>query len=159
MQYHPDRSNDPKSATAFLLVNEAYEYLKNPVRRSRGNRKTPKTGRERDENIRREKHDDWDKYQREAARQRANRYAQASAEEFSKSPIYRAAAAIDTFYNYLFIVMGLLIILVPILNIEDLRDVETGEIDQSGIVIPFIIGVCFVYGIWYFLFKLKEEDS
>ena len=159
MQYHPDRSDDPRSATAFVLVNEAYEYLKDPVRRLKGVHNSPKTGRERDEEIRREKHDDWDEYQKEAARQRAYRYAQTSAEEFSKSPIYRAAAAIDKFYNYLFIVIGLLIILIPIFNIEELRNMDTGEIDQLGIVAPFIIGVCFVYGIWYFIFKLKEEEA
>ncbi len=159
MQYHPDRSDDPRSAAAFVLVNEAYEYLKDPARRSKEVQTPPKTGRERDENIRKDKHDDWEEYQKEAARQRAYRYAQASAEEFSNSRIYRAAAAIDKFYNYLFIVIGLLIVLIPIFNIEELRDMNTGEVDQFGIVVPFIIGVCFIYGIWYFVFKLNEEEA
>ena len=31
--HHPDRSNDPKSAALFIRITEAYEVLKDPIRR------------------------------------------------------------------------------------------------------------------------------
>jgi hypothetical protein len=158
MQYHPDRSDDPRAAAAFVLVNEAYEYLKNPSRRIKSTSVKTKTGRHRDEEIRKDRYEDWDAYQKDAARQRAYRHAQSSAEQFARSPIYKAAAVIDKVYNYLFIAIGILMILIPIFNIEDLRNRDTGEVNQYGIVVPFILGVAFIYGIWYFVFKLREEE-
>ena len=158
MQYHPDKNPEPRAAAAFVLVNEAYEYLKDPVRRQKAST-LPRSGRDRDEAIRKEKHDDWEAYQQEAARQRAFRQAQASIEEFEKSPIYRAAAVVDKVYNYLFILIGLMIILVPIFSLDELRYYDTGEVNQYAVVVPFIIGVSFIYGIWYFIFKLKEGEA
>jgi len=157
MQYHPDRSDDPRAAAAFVLVNEAYEFLKDPSRRPAAT--AVKTGRHRDEEIRKDKHEDWEAYQKEAARQRAYRYAQSSAEQFARSPIYKAAAVVERVYNYLFIAIGILMIFIPIFNIEDLRNRDTGEVNQYGIVVPFILGVAFIYGIWYFVFKLREEEA
>ncbi|NNK80296.1 MAG: DnaJ domain-containing protein, partial [Flavobacteriales bacterium] len=85
MRYHPDRNAEPRAAQAFILVNEAYEFLSDPGRRASYSR--PKTGRERDDERRKARYEDWEAYQKEAARRRAKAYAKGMVEEFERSPM------------------------------------------------------------------------
>lgn len=156
MKYHPDRNSDPRAAEAFILVNEAYEYLSDKERRTLYS--SPKTGRARDEEMRKKRNKDWEDMQREAARKRAAAYARGKVEDFEKSRIYRAAAMLDRFYNYLFIVIGVMIAVMPVIGALRMTEQEKVEFNYYGLILPVILGVGFVYGIWYFVFNLQESD-
>lgn len=156
MKYHPDRNAEPRAAEGFILVNEAYEYLSDKGRREVYSR--PRTGRERDEQKRKASNKDWEDHHKEAARGRAAAYASGKVEDFEKSRIYRAAAALDQFYNYLFIGIGVMIAILPVIGALNLTEAEKLEFNYYGLILPVILGGGFVFGIWYFIFNLKESD-
>lgn len=161
MRYHPDRNADPRAAEAFILVNEAYEYLSDTKRRTSHStsRTSRTTGRARDEEMRRSRRQSWDEHQREAARQRAARYANASVEDFKKSPLYRAAMVMDSFYNYIFLLVGVIIIIGPFYGLTLMDPVEREEYNYFQLIVPVVLGVGFIYGLWYFIFKVNEEED
>ena len=154
MRYHPDRNAEPRAAEAFILVNEAYEYLSDPQRRTVS---APMTGRARDEARRKARHDDWEAYQREAARRRAEAYARASVDEFERSPLFKAAMFMDRIYNYLFIILGMLIIILPFIGVYTMDEEYKEDYNYFILIVPVILGLVFVYGMWYFTFKLEED--
>jgi len=153
MKYHPDKNSDPRAAEGFILVNEAYEYLSDSQRRTYSR---PKTGRERDDARRSANYQAWVRNEREGARRRAAEHAQESFGIFKDSKIYKAAMVLDRVYNYVFLGMGALMALVPIFGLGFLTDEEKNDFNYPGLIFPVIIGIAFVYGIWYFLFKLEE---
>lgn len=147
MRYHPDRNDDPRAEEAFILVNEAYEYLSDAVRRKA---------------LRNTDHDwtritpEWET-ERERARQRARAHAHAKAEEFQRSPIYKAAMALNKVYDYVFIALGLGMAFMPIIGHLTESEVEREEKNVFQFIFPFLIGGAFIYGIWYFLFKQQDD--
>lgn len=157
MRYHPDRNPEPRAAQAFILVNEAYEFLNDPGRRQAYS--TPRTGRQRDDAKRRARYDDWEAYQKEAARRRADAYARGKVEEFERSPLFRAAMMMDRVYNYLFIVIGVLIAAMPLIGAWFMTEEEKVDYNYYKLIIPVVLGVGFVFGIWYFVFKLEEDSD
>lgn len=159
MRYHPDRNPEPRAEEAFILVNEAYEYLKDDGRREYLS--SVLTGRHHAPRYRKENGgmDDWERAEREMARQRARAHAQARAEEFQRSPIYRAAMTLDKVYDYLFIGMGAAMATLPILGWFLLPEEMKEEYDAKQLIFPFLIGCAFIYGIWYFLFKLGRSEE
>ena len=156
MRYHPDKNPDPRAAQGFILVNEAYEFLSDPTRRTST---APQTSRERDDERRRAQYEEWVRSGRAAARARAEAHAKESFSAFVESKIYKAAMAVDRVYKYIFIGMGALMILFPIIGLGFLTQEEKLDFDYYGLIFPVIIGIAFIYGIWYFLFKLEAEEN
>jgi curved DNA-binding protein CbpA len=156
MRYHPDRNKDPRAAQAFILVNEAYAYLSDPNRRS-AEAKSPNTGRARDEARRKARHHDWEAVEREAARYRAAKDANSSAEQFEQSKVFKAARVVDKVYNYVFLLVGIMVVIGPLLTLFEEDTHREGPIRHLAILFPVLLGIGFLYGIWYFIFKLREE--
>ncbi|NNK80677.1 MAG: hypothetical protein HKO93_04190, partial [Flavobacteriales bacterium] len=88
----------------------------------------------------------------------AEAYARGKVEEFERSPMFRAAMLMDKIYNYLFIIIGLSIVVLPFYGVSQLNAEERAEYNYVMLVIPVVVGIIFVYGLWYFVFKLDESD-
>jgi len=152
--YHPDRSGDPNTRGKFIDVNEAYEILLR-----------------RDEYIR----DALLRYQKRQAAQNAMRnsrgreYAAGAREraasnsykrysEFEKSPIYRTAVVFNSAVNYLFVAIGMIMIISPFLGYyNQLTYGRPDGKEPEFHILPIFLGILFLYGLWYFLIKNKES--
>ena len=82
--YHPDLNKREDAADIFILVNEAYEYLSEQLRRGR------RVDAEKAELIR-----EWQEYRRAEARKRAYRYSKERYREFTKSKDYKTSMALN----------------------------------------------------------------
>ena len=156
MRYHPDKNENPRALEGFILINEAYEYLSDPSRRTKS---TPLTSRERDDERRKAMYEEWVRSGRAEARARAEAYSQQSFSSFVDSKVFQAAMDVDRIYKYLFIGMGVLMVLFPIFGSNYLTEEEKKDFNYYGLIFPVIIGIAFIYGIWYFLFKLEAEKD
>lgn len=151
-EYHPDRNDHPRAEEAFVLVNEAYVYLSDPVRRaSLDRRRAANYSRAR----RQEEQARWKAHQQAEARARAKEHANDSFDEFAKSRIYRAAMVLNEVYNYVFILMGVLMILLPLADFI-FGNEEAEDVRVTAIIFPALIGGAFIYGIWYFAIKQER---
>lgn len=153
-EYHPDRNPSPDAAARFIQINEAYEFLSDDNRRKYHSQRQTMS---REEELRRERvYREWVR-QQASARARAKAHAQANYEDFANSPIYRTAKAISKFYNYLFLTLGLIMISTPVFwYLRDKEQLIEHEKTVGALIMPGIVGLCFTYGIWYFLFKKGE---
>ena len=113
-QYHPDLNKAPDAAERFIEVNEAYEFLLRlhtvPPPRSR----TARTATHRHRPYYRQPAADelfrqWMESERRKARARAAEAARKRYEEFRKSRIYRTSQIISAAYDYLFVILGLIL--------------------------------------------------
>jgi DnaJ-domain-containing protein 1 len=154
--YHPDLNDDPSSARRFILINEAYEFLSDDRRRAyyRARRATRVSDAELE---RREAYyREWAQKQQQAARQRAEQYARADYDAFTKSKVYRTAMVMNRVYNYVFLGMGIFMIVAALIYVirDGERLLRQGE-SVGMLLLPGFIGVMFTLMIWYFLFKQK----
>jgi len=153
-RYHPDRNKHPRAAEAFVLINEAYEMLTNPVvlkssegedlekrRKYYGNSKAGEQG--------------FDE-RREAARKRAEMNAERSFEQFTKSPIYKTAMVVSSMLDFFAVFFSVLMIIFPFMAY-----LATSEEDREGIYGMFslsIIGFILLIGYWKYVIK-GDNDS
>lgn len=149
--YHPDKSGTQATRDQFIRVNEAYEIL---MRRDELVRRAlQKYYRRRAEERRHQPKTD--------VRSRAGRYADMSYEAFEKTPIYRTAVVLNFTFDYVFVAVGVLMIIAPVIGyfLLDRSDVVsvTGE-ETKFPYLPIILGVAFLYGLWHFIFKQKRID-
>jgi hypothetical protein len=114
------------------------------------------TGRQKDDARRQARRTEWEQYQKEEVRRRAAAHARESFEKFSQSRIYRAAMVLERVYKYVFIGAGLVMALGPVVMRMVEEPVQEEEFSVFSLIVPFIIGAAFLYGIWYFLFNLDE---
>jgi curved DNA-binding protein CbpA len=150
-EYHPDKNTHPRAEEAFVLVNEAYEYLKDPVRRASIDKQRFS---EYSQQRRKEEHKAWVTQEQARARKRAAQHAEASFEDFSHSPIYKTAAVLNEVYNYVFVGIGLFMIIMPL--IRSFTTAEADSFSTASVIAPMTLGLAFLYGIWYYV--LKDED-
>lgn len=153
MRYHPDKSDDPRAEQAFILINEAYEFLSDPNRRKSY---AFTTGRERDDARRRMVYEEWVRQGRMNSEQKARTYAHSTIKEFEQSPIFRAAMALDKLYNFVFVGVGVFMVLMPFIWLYFRPDFFGEDYNYFTLVIPVILGMGFLYGLWYFIVKLNE---
>jgi hypothetical protein len=149
--YHPDRSGSADTRHKFIEVNEAYEILmkrdamvRDAIRRYQQRRagQTPKTP------------------PRSNPRERASTYADMKYSEFVKSPIYRTAMVMDSAFDYIFLFLGFLMILAPVLGYLAESMEENPEKKEAEFhILPILLGLAFLYGVWYFLFKSKRTKE
>jgi hypothetical protein len=145
--YHPDMSGNEATRERFIEVNEAYEilinkqmYIQDAIRRYKqkqaGGPAPPS---------------------RYDVRRRAASHADMQFEKFAKTPIYRTAMAINSVADYIFLFIGVFMIFSPIgAYFADMEKEATRGEDPEFHIFPSIIGVVFLYGVWYFIFKNKE---
>lgn len=146
--YHPDRSGDPSTRNKFIEVNEAYEvllhkeaYIKDAIRRFKHKQAKKKYGSQ----------------QGSGARQRAASYANMRFKEFEKTPIYKTAVVVNSAFNYVFLFLGIIMIISPFVKYYyDLQSPVSPAGGPVFQVLPIFMGVAFTLGIWYFIFKKKE---
>jgi len=147
--YHPDRSGDPSTRNKFIEVNEAYEvllrkeeYIRDAIKRYKKKQANKKYGR---------------KPPTSGARQRAASYADMRFKEFEKSPIYKTAVVFNSAFNYVFLFLGVVMIMSPFVKYYyDLKSPVNPAGGPVFQVLPIFMGVAFTMGIWYFIFKKKE---
>ncbi len=146
-KYHPDRSGTEATREQFILVNEAYEMLMNQTSIVEALRQKIKA---------QDKQSTTYPFQRDI-RQKATSHADMKFEAFAKTPIYRTAMAMNRAFDYLFIAVGFMMILAPVVGyFSDLRySTERGE-EAEFHMLPVVFGICFLYGLWYFLYRIKE---
>jgi len=146
--YHPDRSGDPSTRNRFIEVNEAYEvllhkedYIRDAIKRYKQKQANKKYGTQAGS----------------GARQRAASYADMRFKEFEKSPIYKTAIVVNSAFNYVFLVLGVVMIISPFVKYYyDLQSPIKPTGEPVFQVLPIFMGVAFTMGIWYFIFKKKE---
>ena len=151
--YHPDKSGDENTRDKFIDVNEAYEVL---LRRDEY---------VRDALLRYQKRKQTDGRMREprsrdyaaGARERAEGNSYKRYAEFEKTPIYRTAVVFNSVFNYVVFGIGIIMIISPFIGYYN--QVTYGRSDGKEPefhILPIFLGILFLYGLWYFLIKLKE---
>jgi hypothetical protein len=160
-EWHPDRNSDPKAPAAFILINEAYEFLLDDSRRE--SHRLGRATDERAEAIRRmreERYKEWVEQSRKAARERAASHAKQSFDQFQGSRLYRTAMVLNRLYDYLFLGLGCVIVAVPILVMN--RPAEEREkftsTTYATMGLTMFMGLLFTYFIWKFLFNERNEE-
>jgi len=147
-KYHPDRSRSSATKPQFIEVNEAYEILmkrdamvREAIKRY-NQKKAGKTPRPAP---------------RSNPRERAATYADMKYSDFVKSPIYRTAMMMDSAFDYIFLFLGFLMILAPVLGYlaESMEERPEGK-EVEFHFLPIILGLAFLYGVWHFLFRTKR---
>jgi hypothetical protein len=146
-KYHPDISDHPNAKEKFILINEAYEFLI----RLKTNPPSSAPYQAMDPKMRDELYRQWLKRERMKARARAAQAARKKFEEFKNSPIYRTSQIIFTFYDYLSISIGLLIILGGAVGLYV-------EAHDKGINANHIVATSFLLllGILFILFSVSS---
>jgi hypothetical protein len=147
--YHPDRSGDESTRAKFVEVNEAYEilinrhaYIQDAIRRYRQKQAGPTRAPSRTE-----------------VRKRAETHADMQFEKFAKTPIYKTAMVMNSAADYIFLFIGVFMIFSPIgAYFSDMDKAARKGEDPEFHVFPVLVGIVFLYGVWYFIFKSKEEQ-
>lgn len=160
-EWHPDRNPDPKAPAAFILINEAYEFLIDDERRT--SHRLLGQADKRAEALRKrreERYKEWVEQSRRAVRERAASHARQSYDQFASSPLYRTAMVLNRLYDYLFLALGCLIIAVPVVVMnrpEEEREKFTST-TYATMGLTMFMGLLFTYFIWKFLFKERSSD-
>lgn len=151
-RYHPDMSGDPNTRDQFVNVNEAYEillrrddYVKDAILRYQNRRsRAPSRTVER-------------RHYAAGARERAMGNSYKSFSEFEKTKIYKTAVVVNSAVDYVFVGIGLLMILSPFIDYySQVRYGRPDELEPKFSIFPIFLGILFLYGLWYFLIKNKH---
>ncbi len=152
--YHPDKSGTSNTRGKFIEVNEAYEilmrrdeYVRDAIKRYQARRSKERSG---GAHSRREP-------RRATPRDRAAGYADMRFRDFENSPIYKTAVVVNSYIDYLFLSLGIIMIISPIYGyISQIGKDLPAEKQNEFQLLPIFIGSFFLIGVWYFLFKNKE---
>lgn len=159
-QHHPDVSKASGAEAMFVEINEAYEFLSHPERRAIYLQQQRMKISRAEELRRAAVYRMWVEQQQELARERASSYAHSSYDDFVNSPIYKTAMVVSKASNYLFLGVGILMILSTPVGLYIRSQSEEGnEFTTFDIVFPMCFGALFTFGIYYFLFKLRVDQD
>lgn len=137
-EFHPDISKHENAHELFIKVNEAYRCILN--------QKT------KDSNAL--TYEEWIKIRRERARKEAAYHARIKYEAFKKSKIYKTAKIITLLLRYLYILIGLIMIVSPLYSVVIIgRGGTNPETYYAGVVIAVFMGTVFLY----LLISKKDE--
>jgi hypothetical protein len=147
-KYHPDMSGTADTRASFIRVNEAYEIL---MKRDAMVQEAIQRSRKKNADARRKNPTPNN------PRARASSHADMKYEEFVKSPLYRTAMVMDSAFDYIFLFAGVLMVLAPIVGYvaDTMKPKKPGE-EAEFHLLPIFLGIGFLYGLWYFLFKSKR---
>jgi hypothetical protein len=147
-KYHPDISRSDATRVDFIRVNEAYEIL---IKRDDMVREAIQ--RNRSKNMGRKRKNPVSKNPQE----RASTHADMKYEEFVKSPLYRTAMVMNSAFDYIFILAGVIMVAAPIFGyVRDTLKVKKPGEEAEFHLLPILLGIGFLYGLWYFLFNSKR---
>lgn len=159
--YHPDRSGDEGTREKFIKVNEAYEVLMQKdtyVREAIDRYQKKQRGTSENQQPHRDPAYKPKTTHSNASgqRNRAEAYADMRFKDFEKSPIYKTALVVSSFFNYLMLAIGFSMVASPIVSYINYDESNrfAGE-EHVFHIWPMILGLAFLYGVWYFLFKHK----
>lgn len=147
-KYHPDVSGTNDTRISFIRVNEAYEIL---MKRDAMVQEAIQRNRKKNANPRRKNPTPNN------PRTRASSHADMKYEEFVKSPLYRTAMVMNSAFDYVFLAAGIIMVIAPIFGYvrDTLKPKKAGE-EAEFQLLPIFLGIGFLYGLWYFLFKSKR---
>jgi hypothetical protein len=153
-KYHPDKNASQNAANLFVEINEAYEFLSDPTRLKLYKARKVFAAQAKYNRQRDEVYQAWVSQQRDLARRRAESSAHKSYSEFVNSPVYRAAMVANNVYNYIFVGVGLLMVLSPLhyLTAVGKETLERLENPTFTILAPSILGVGFTVLMYKMLF-------
>ncbi len=141
-QYHPDRSGDPNTRSKFIEVNQAYEML---MKREEFISAALKRYYGQKEPLQRK-----EKMAKEA-KQRAAHHADMPFGDFEKTRVYRTAMVLYNAFDFVAIGTGMVMIVAPVLAyFDDLSKLTPRGEEPIFHVAPILIGISFIYGVWYF---------
>lgn len=147
-KYHPDISGTTATRADFIRVNEAYEIL---MKRDAMLQEALRRKRAKETEPRRKK----STFDNPSAR--ASTHADMRYEDFTKSPLYRTAMVMDSAFDYVFVMMGCLMVVAPIFEyVTESMNPENADKEPEFHFLPILLGIGFLYGLWYFLFKSKR---
>lgn len=158
-KYHPDVSDNPATEARFIEVNEAYEFLSDEQHRAAyQQRQARKVSAE--ELMRREQvYKKWVDMQQEKAVLRARSHARTRYDDFVDSSIYKTAGAVNKLYTYIFLAIGLVVIVMPIYSVMTREEDEAKYYPaQWHVIFPILLGLGFIFGIYYFVFKANNDE-
>ena len=141
-QYHPDVSDLPKTGEKFILIKSAYKYLSFPGSYSRY------LNRQRFINKKREEH-----IKKTAVYQMVKDYHQKKEGAMPDFPplVGWFASFLVKIYDYIFIYLGIFMILAPPLYFFFDKDFIIEEDGIGMIIYPMIIGILFLSGVLFYL--------
>lgn len=158
-EWHPDRNDHKDAAAAFILINEAYAFLIDDDRRQSYRIARVKVKDDRLQRERERRYREWVERSQEQVRKRAANHARNSYENFEKSRYYRTMMLMDRIYDYIFLGLSSVILVVPVIVIlrpeEDRDPLDSTSIISMGLT--FAMGSLFIYFIWKYLIRKPQE--
>lgn len=153
-KYHPDKNAAKEAASMFVEINEAYEFLSDPTRLKLYKAKKVFAAQAKFNKERDAVYHAWVNQQRDLARRRAESSAHKSYSDFVNSPVYRTAMVVSNVYNYIFVGVGVLMILSPLHYLTDVGKESLLRIENPTFTIltPSILGVGFTLLMYKMLF-------
>ena len=152
--YHPDKSGDPNTRDKFIDVNEAYEVLLRREEYVRDALLRYQKRKEAQSAIRQPRGREY----ASGARERAMGNSYKRYNDFEKSPLYRTAVVFNSAFNYVFVGIGVMMIISPFIGYyNEVTYGRTGGKEPEFHIFPILLGISFLYGLWYFLIKNKDS--
>ncbi len=148
-KYHPDRSHTVGTREQFIRINEAYEIL---MRKDQYVLEAIQRYQKKYGGVQRTAHPD--PAYGAGSKERAAAYADMRFKEFEKTAIYKTAVVFNSFFNYLMILIGLTMVFSPVVRYFGIEGSFQSKLTNHPILIlPFVLGVGFLLGLWHFVFK------
>jgi hypothetical protein len=143
-RYHPDVNPSDQAHKKFIQINEAYQVLLHYKRTGRFTKQYHKeTGNTTDT------YEEWLQKERARARAQAAYNAKMKYEEFLKSPLYKSAQIMFTFFDVVYFVVGLAAIIGPVFHVltADLSD-EDIYLHIMGLFFAIPFGIMLITSIF-----------
>lgn len=160
-EWHPDRNHAANAGAAFILINEAYEYLIDDDRRASHRILKERAHDDALLKAREQRYREWVEKSRQQARERAADHARTSFDTFIDSKYFRAASTVNRATDYLFLGLAVIIFCVPFIVMLNPSDevVEYNETTVISMGLTVFIGALFVVFIWRYLIRPSLNNS
>ncbi len=149
-RYHPDRSRTTDTREQFVAISEAYEIL---MRKDQYVLEAIQRYQKKYGGAQRSSHQP-EPPNRADYQERAATYADMKFKEFEKTPIYKTAIVVNSVFNYLMIIVGLTMVFSPVVRYFGMGGTFESKLPSlPQFILPFVLGVGFLLGLWHFVFK------
>lgn len=140
---HPDMNKDRDTTADFIKINEAYIFLKEQISSKKatlgksGSRRTYSDAAY---------YKNWQQNMQAKAQAMAKENAKKKYEEFKKTTLYKSAQAANYFFDSLFILVGIIMIISPISSLLTAEyDPETISSVITATIASAFMGVLLIY--------------
>jgi curved DNA-binding protein CbpA len=143
-EYHPDVSVLPNAKDLFIQATEAYEYLLRVKLLAQAQMEAePEKYRE-----------EWVRYERPKAGQRAERFSGMRYKDFTKTKYYKATRVANEIYLYLTIALGTIIVMSDFFSfMNQIKDPSSTYASYINDFFMLILGIVFIF---FGLFQLLD---